>query len=92
MLTEYRGGSNSREVFRHILGERIVAAFEDEKGHVVLVMESGPAIVFGGRVDGLGPTYWTTSKEDIDMLVAERRKAIEGRLAELRDIDMPGLP
>ena len=91
MLSEYKGASNSGEVFRHLVGERIMAAFEDEKGHVVLVMESGPALVLGS-LGGGSPAYWTTSKEDIDMLVAERRKAIEGRLAELRDLPGVALP
>jgi len=88
MLTEYKGPSNRREVFRHLVGERIAAAFEDEKGHVMLALESGAAIVFGAP--GGGPTYWTATKEEVERIVAARRGVIERQLAELRD--MAGVP
>jgi hypothetical protein len=90
MLTKYKGASNSREIFAHLVGEKIVAAFEsyeDGRTHVWLVLESGDAFVLGGGPGpACGPSFWKESKANVERVVAARRREIDHRLAELRDM------
>ncbi len=95
MLTDYKGPSNSREIFQHLVGEKIVAAFEDYKEHttVWLVLESGDAFVLGGGPgQAWGPSFWRVPKAEVLRVVETRRANIRAGLAELRDMAGVELP
>lgn len=87
-LSDYKGPANSTEILQHLVGERIYAAFADQRGKIILVLESGHGIDFfslGGDSPGFGPLR----PEEIGRLIAARRKDINQKLAELRE--MPGV-
>jgi len=85
-LQDYKGPSNNAEVFRHLVGERIAACFRDDEGLVWLVVESGTAIVLNASA------FWKESRERVDDVVLKRRRDIERKLQELRDLPGVKLP
>lgn len=89
MLSDYKGPSNSTAVFQHLVGEKITAAFRDGDGKVWIVGESGHALVFGGIS---GPAYWTVGPDDVEHVISRRRRDIEQKLSELRDLPGVRLP
>lgn len=89
MLTDYKGPSNSSEIFQYLVGEKITAAFKiDNK--IYLVLESGQAIVFGGRDSS--PSYWKEAEMELSRTVKERAREIKRKIAELRDLPGVKLP
>lgn len=91
MLTNYKGPSNSSEVFQHLVGEKIVGAFQDSAGQVFIVVESGMSLVLSAIGSG-SPAYWVKNEADTKEIVQKRRKEIEQKLAELRDMAGVDLP
>jgi hypothetical protein len=86
MLTDYKGPSNCNDIFQHLVGEEIKAAFMGDDGKIYV--GSGDAFVVGGSM-GTYAVYWREQKGDVDMKVRARRASIEKKLAELRDL--PGV-
>ena len=80
MLTEYKGPANNPDLFQHLVGEKITAAFQT-RSQVYLVLESGEAIVFGHA------SYWREDKEHVDRVVSERGTQIRSHIAELRGLE-----
>jgi hypothetical protein len=81
-LSEYRGPSNCKEIFQHLVGEKIVACFEHDR-HVWIVVDGNHAFVIGGSGFAV---YRHELPAEVQRLVAQRRKAIERHNAELRDM------
>lgn len=63
-LKDYAGPANSPEIFEHLVGETIQAAFQDDDGYVYLVVGSGDAVLFG-RPGGGPPVYWRVHAEEV---------------------------
>lgn len=85
MLTQCMGSSNSETVFRHLVGERIVAAFRDGT-HLVLQMESGPALVLTSLGGETSPAYFVEAPEETQKRANRRRAEIRRMIEELRDV------
>lgn len=92
-LATYKGAANNPDLLKHLIGERIVAAFfgrdpksstPREQVNLYLVLESGHAFVLGRS-----PSYWAAGPEQVKRVVEIRRKEIERNLSELRE--MPGV-
>lgn len=83
-LSEHKGPSNSTDVFRHLVGEKIVACFEEDS-KVWLVVESGHGFVVGGNGAAFA-VYWRVDPAEVQRVIARRRKAIERHNAELRNL------
>lgn len=83
-LSEYKGPSNSSDIFQHLVGEKITACFEHDR-RVWLVVESGHAFVVGGSGDSF-MVYWREQPEKVQRVVDRRRKDIEQKTQELRDM------
>ena len=77
MLKDYKGASNSPEIFKHLVGETIRGAFVADDGNIYLVMADGDALVFA---DG---AYWKEGQKDVARMIDKRRAYIERQLAEL---------
>lgn len=77
MLKDYRGASNSPELFKYLVGETIRGAFVGDDGHIYLVMSDGDAVVFA---DG---AYWKEGQKDVTRLIDKRKSQIQRQLEEL---------
>lgn len=83
-LAEYKGPSNCKDIFQHLVGEKIIACFEhDDK--VWIVVEGNHAFVVGG-FNGAFAVYWSEQPAEVQRVVAQRRKAIARNTRELRDM------
>lgn len=79
-LTSFKGPANSSEIFQHLVGERIVCAFEDRNGDKVIILGSGKGIAFGGN----SGSYWPISEEDCKKLIQRRQEELIRRQEELK--------
>jgi len=79
-LVEFSGHSNSLDILTGLPDERIAGAFMDTDGTLVLVMESGCALVVVS-LGGGSPAFWV---EDANKW-GVRLRAIRARMNELRD-------
>ena len=84
MLRDYKGPSNSSEIFQHMVGEKVAACFQYER-RVWLVTESGHAFVVGGSGDAT-TVFWQEMPEKVQRVIAERRRDIHQRIRELDDM------
>lgn len=82
-LADYKGPSNSGELWPHLVGETILGVV-DEGGKIHLIMESGEALTFGGAT---GPAFWVTQRKDWEKVVRERRERIRRGTAEIQRLD-----
>lgn len=90
-LADYKGPSNCSDIFRYLVGMKITATFQTEAAegtNTYIVDESGNAIVFNSKHG----SYWKESKADVAKVVERRRREIEAKLAELRDLPGVELP
>ena len=85
-LADYKGPSNSGQLWPHLVGEKILGVVE-ENGRVHLIMESGSAVTFSSLGDSVGPSYWVTSRKDWEKVVRERRERIRRGTAEIQRLD-----
>ncbi|HSW43516.1 MAG TPA: hypothetical protein VLM76_13495 [Patescibacteria group bacterium] len=79
-FAEFAGRSNSLDILTGLPGERIAGAFEDTDGSLVLIMESGYALVLV-TLGGGTPAFWVESASKWGVRLAAIRK----RIAEDRD-------
>ena len=93
-LQAVTGKSNDSNILRHLIGERIKAAFfasPPGKSHLgeqlYLVMESGPALVIYAS-----PSFGVERSEEVERVCAGRRDEINRELTKLRDMAGVGLP
>jgi len=88
MLTEYKGPANSSEIFAYLIGETIKASFINDEGHIVCVLSSGSAIVFGcgpNRSSGK-PAFWSISNDEVRKFIESRKQEIVQKVAELGEL------
>ncbi len=79
-LGEFSGRSNSLDILTGLPGERIAGAFEDADGSLVIVLESGYALVLV-TLGGGSPAFWVENASKWGIRLAAIRK----RIAEDRD-------
>lgn len=92
MSLEDCGTSNSRDMHKALVGEKIVASFPDDEGRFWIVCESGYAIVFGSLgVNAGGPVYWRESPAKVAAVIAKRREDIGRNIRELSELGSIGL-
>ena len=89
MLSDYKGLANDTDLFRFLVGEKIIAVFYANRG-LRIVVESGDAFVLC-QSGGL-PAFWKEPKSEWEHHVIDRRKEIESALAALRDLPGVELP
>ncbi len=83
-LSDYKGSSNSDEMWVHLVNERIAGTYRRISGEHyarVIVFESGAAFWFNDN-GAFGPE----SSEDVRREVRRRKQDIEQGLAELRNL------
>ena len=85
-LKDYKGPSNSEEMWPHVVGETILGVVE-ENGHVHLIMESGEALTFSSFGESIGPCHWVTQRKDWEKVVRARRERIRRGTAEIQRLD-----
>lgn len=90
-LASYRGPANDADVLRHLVGEKITAAFQGHDGKIWIVCTSGAALCFGS-LGGGNPVFWAENESTVEREVARRRAEIERKLQELRDLPGVELP
>jgi hypothetical protein len=86
MITEYKGSANSTSVLRHLVGETITAALQDDSGRIVLVLSSGGGIDFGSFGDAKSPTFGPLNADQVARIIAKRRMDIAQHSAQLGTI------
>lgn len=92
-LIRYTGPANSPDIIRHLVAERITAAFRDDDGKVWIVTQDGRAVVFGcGPGHTGGPAYWVEQPDAVRRVVDARAARIRMQLDELRDLPGVRLP
>jgi hypothetical protein len=90
-LAGYKGPSNHHGILPHLVGERIIAAFQAKDPremasgiNMYLVLRSGAAFVLGQS-----PSFWKVDAETVARVVNARKDEIGRYLDELRQ--MPGV-
>lgn len=79
-LREFSGQSNDPHILTGLPGERIAGVFKDQDGALVLVMESGYALVLV-TLGGGSPAFWVEPAAKWDV----RLRAIRARMEELQN-------
>jgi len=78
--------SNTLDVFREGIGQKIVGLYTENSQHagkvVVLVLENGTGIAFG-TANG---SHWNIDPIDLHMRALARREELERLTADLRDV------
>lgn len=85
-LTDYKGPSNSEELWPYVVGETILGVVE-EGGKIHLIMESGEALTLSSFGNSIAPCYWVTQRRDWEKVVGERRERIRRGTAEIQRLD-----
>ena len=88
-ISEYNGPANHVTILRHLVGERVHAAFIDDTGRVWLIVPSGHAVVFAG-FDTSSPAYFVAQPADVTAATARRREQLQAKIQELKDL-APGV-
>jgi hypothetical protein len=93
-LPAYKGPSNHHDIFKHLVGEKITAAFQayppgrrDLGPHLHLVMESGHAFVIGKT-----GSFWKEDSDYVRRVVSARADQIKTQVDQLRDLPGVRLP
>lgn len=82
MITEYKGPSNSCELFKHLIGETVIGVVE-EGNHFILALSSGDGLVltsFGGQH---GPCYWRMHNEELRGIIERREETLRANIAAI---------
>jgi hypothetical protein len=90
-LSDYKGPANSRDIFPYLVGETIKAAFKTPDGRIWIVVGSGEALVVGAA-DNASLSFWKENARSVKNVTDARRKEIEQKIAELRDLPGVELP
>jgi hypothetical protein len=86
MLTDYDGPANVSEIFRHLVGEVITAAFINRDGNLILAGKSGRGI--GIKISA----YWPSSEHEVREQIEFKVKQIERLQSEIAGIPNRATP
>ena len=81
-LTKFIGKANDLAILEGLPGEKVAGAFEALDGSIVVIMESGAAIVFV-TLGGGTPAYWVESAATWEPRLAAIRREIESNTKAL---------
>jgi hypothetical protein len=82
-LADYKGPPNTPDIFHHLIGDVIKAAFLDKEGRMWLIMTCGHAVVLSGTSGG-PPAYWHEGPDGVQRIVGEKTTELKAKLAEIK--------
>lgn len=83
-LADHKGSPNHPEIFKHLIGDVIRAAFLDKDGRVWLLMTCGHAIVFSGP-NAVSPVYWHELPDGVKRAIDERTEDVKRKMLDLKN-------
>lgn len=83
MLSEYKGPSNSRDLLKHLVGEKITGAFIFNS-HMWITLGSGVSLVLGSGSECV-PSYWKESAVDTKRAVERLRNDLNNMLQQIKE-------
>jgi hypothetical protein len=89
-IVNYKGPPGYVGVLQHLVGERVEKAFVDAAGALWLVVPSGHAFVIAAYNANAEAPFWTVAPPEVEAQVGERRRALQGKIQELKNL-APGI-
>lgn len=76
MLKDYKGGSNSSEVFPYLVGEKIKAVFEYDH-HIYIVVDNGHAFSLTSMGGNIIPAMWVERPDKVMDIILRLKSNIK---------------